>query len=398
MVAATGGTATPTPANATATGGGQNLSPTALQQIAKQLALQAQPSAQLAAANLKQQEGALSILQAQQGQSAASQEASTALQRQQLGISGQNIGIQEQQLAASKAQAQTQQGYEVQGYNLGQQSLSNQLAQNTAQYGFQQGQFGLQEQSLAAQLGQNTAQYGYQQQQNALTESGLTAQYNLAGQSMQEQQANLAYQTGQQYLGAQSSAVASGSLNTAGYQNTKANIAEQNWFQGAQLANQFASTTQSYNQALQSLGITEQSQQSAYEYGQSQLGLQQKSLGLQEQSAQSAYQYGQSQLGLQQQQAALGQKAELSQYKYSQADIAKQQTTLSNIAKANNISKEQASSQLNSALAQLGLQGTLDTASLAGGIAQSAEGLVSGIEGIFGQIATVSGLGGLLNQ
>ena len=117
-----------------------------------------------------------------------------------------------------------------------------------------------------------------------------------------------------------------------------------------------------------------------------------------EKSETSGYQYGQSQLASQTKQAQLGQASEVSGFKYSQSDLNRQKETLSNIASANGVSISQAQNQLQTALSQMGISDTMDTAGLLQEINQAQQGQASTVEGIAGPLSLYSGLGGIVNQ
>jgi hypothetical protein len=177
----------------------------------------------------------------------------------------------------------------------------------------------LQEQGLAGQIGTAAQQQAIEQQQYG----GQLAQLGVTQQGTALQQANLAYQTPQQYQKQAGAAAAAGALNTQGNKQAVGNIQQQAAYQGSQLGLQ----AQSEFIQQQLAGLGQQSEQVGYGGQQQQMANQQQQLqlaakqaGIPVQQAYSQLQYGIGQLGIQADptqligQAATGQAGEAAGY------------------------------------------------------------------------------------
>jgi hypothetical protein len=191
----------------------------------------------------------------------------------------------------------------------GQSALSQQMLQLQqgilgANYGYAQQQFGVQTEewqqsytNLQQQQQYEIAEYGYQQQQNTLSGQNITAAINNIVQQfgVQSQQLGLARQ--QAYQGN----AASGVYNTGTQKQTAESFNLQQ--QALQISEQYQLFQES--QAQKSLALTEAEQREQYGYSQQQIAdganmlkYQLQSLGISEQQAATQFQNALSQLGL----------------------------------------------------------------------------------------------------
>ena len=132
-----------------------------------------------------------------------------------------------------------------------------------------QEQLGLQAQGLGAQEGLLNTQYGIQQKTLAGQENLAATQFGLSQADLAAQKQQQALSYGNQVVGTQNQAAASGALNTAGSARTQGTNALENQFAQGQLQRQGIGEQAAYNFQKQQFGLEQQGQaaQQAYSLG-----------------------------------------------------------------------------------------------------------------------------------
>jgi len=305
----------------------------------------------------------------QAGQAVQQQQAAANLQLQGIGLSAQQIAIQ-QRMARQQAALNPQlQSVQQQQFNI-QQGLQTGLYQGSTGANFDQAQFnkdqssGMSPDQLVAKYGLNPylqqleqQQYSSQQQQMSSNIGELTTQqqaevagygqqwdpndpnsmYSLSKTGLSEQLANIQAQHQFALPQLASSAAASGALNSGQAKLNTSQEAQQygyaqqqNTLQGQQL-----------EQQRQEAATQQAAEVSAYQNQLSNLQAQQlqAQLGQKGETAQYQQQQKAGKAGLKS--AALGQKAEQKQYQYSQKQIQAQEQGLAIAQRQTGLSKEQ---------------------------------------------------------